>query len=303
MSISATFPKTAKSRLFYVCHVRFGFPVFLSFAALGLLLLLCPTVAHAALSEPVAVFTANPTTGFEPLQVAFQDVSSGHITGWFWDFGDGATSTDQHPSHTYTAPGSYTVSLMVTGEEDTAQVTLAWDAVTEPTLDGYMLYYGPTCGDYPFSVDVGNTTTYTVMGLETGQTYCFAVRAYDSEDESDFSNAVSQTIPSLAPSDTITHPNLITVNGANPDTPSWTDYQLSLTLRSDDDDALGVMFRYQDTANYYRFSWDRQQRYRRLMKRQNGVFTLLAQDTVPYKKGRTYRLEVVAHFQHPRPEF
>ena len=33
------------------------------------------------------------------------------ITGWLWDFGDGTTSTDQNPSHTYNADGSYTVSF------------------------------------------------------------------------------------------------------------------------------------------------------------------------------------------------
>ena len=72
---------------------------------------------------------------------------------------------------------------------------------------------------------------------------------------------------------------------------SWTDYQLSLTLRSDDDDALGVMVRYQDPDNYYRFSWDRQRAYRRLVKVHNGVFTLLAEDSVPYVQGQTYQVD------------
>ena len=71
---------------------------------------------------------------------------------------------------------------------------------------------------------------------------------------------------------------------------SWTDYQLSLTLRSDDDDALGVMVRYQDPDNYYRFSWDRERSYRRLVKVHNGVFTLLAEDSVPYVQGQTYQV-------------
>src|SRR5690606_30707756 len=31
---------------------------------------------------------------------------------WLWDFGDGTTSTAQAPSHTYAAPGTYTVSLI-----------------------------------------------------------------------------------------------------------------------------------------------------------------------------------------------
>ena len=72
----------------------------------------------------------------------------------------------------------------------------------------------------------------------------------------------------------------------------WTDYVVSLTLRSNDNDALGVMIRYQDPNNYYRFSWDRQRAYRRLVKVHNGVFTLLAQDAVPYNQGQSYHVEL-----------
>ena len=71
----------------------------------------------------------------------------------------------------------------------------------------------------------------------------------------------------------------------------WTDYHLSLTLRSDDDDTIGVMVRYQDSNNYYRFSWDRQRSIRRLVKVQNGVFSLLAEDSVQYNQGQTYQVD------------
>jgi hypothetical protein len=49
------------------------------------------------------------------LTVLFTDAStSGHaITSWLWDFGDGHTSTDQHPSHTYAHHGVYTVCLTI----------------------------------------------------------------------------------------------------------------------------------------------------------------------------------------------
>ena len=47
--------------------------------------------------------------------VFFTDTSSGApAVSWFWQFGDGFTSTLQHPSHTYAAPGPYTVTLQVT---------------------------------------------------------------------------------------------------------------------------------------------------------------------------------------------
>jgi hypothetical protein len=43
------------------------------------------------------------------------NVSNGEITGHLWDFGDGQTSTGQNPTHTYTTPGRYTITLTVTG--------------------------------------------------------------------------------------------------------------------------------------------------------------------------------------------
>lgn len=44
--------------------------------------------------------------------VSFTDQSGGNPTGWFWDFGDGTSSTQQNPTHTYTQPGLYSVMLV-----------------------------------------------------------------------------------------------------------------------------------------------------------------------------------------------
>lgn len=60
-----------------------------------------------------ASFTGDPTSGSAPLDVLFSDTSTGDPTSWNWDFGDGATSPERNPTHTYTAPGTYTVSLSV----------------------------------------------------------------------------------------------------------------------------------------------------------------------------------------------
>ena len=67
-------------------------------------------------SAPVAGFSATPTSGMAPLTVAFTDTSTGSPTSWTWTFGDGTTSTDRHPSHTYTTAGSYTVTLAAVNE-------------------------------------------------------------------------------------------------------------------------------------------------------------------------------------------
>ena len=65
---------------------------------------------------PVAAFSGNPTSDCAPLEVCFTDASTGNPTSWSWDFGDGGTSTEQNPCHTYNAPGNCTVSLAVTNE-------------------------------------------------------------------------------------------------------------------------------------------------------------------------------------------
>jgi hypothetical protein len=74
----------------------------------------------------------------------------------------------------------------------------------------------------------------------------------------------------------------------------WADYAVSLKMWSKDDDSIGVMFRYQDGDNYYRFSWDNERFYRRLVKRQGEAFSLLAEDAVPYVPGWVYQVGIVA---------
>lgn len=60
----------------------------------------------------VADFSSSPTSGCAPLIVEFTDSSTGiGINEWSWDFGDGGTSNEKDPSHTYNAAGTYTVSL------------------------------------------------------------------------------------------------------------------------------------------------------------------------------------------------
>ena len=62
-------------------------------------------------APPVASFSTNTTEGNAPLAVAFTDASTGNVTAWAWDFGDGNTSTDRNATHTYAAPGTYSVTL------------------------------------------------------------------------------------------------------------------------------------------------------------------------------------------------
>jgi PKD repeat protein len=70
--------------------------------------------ARPPVPAPVASFTQTPSSGLAPLAVTFMDQSTNSPTSWSWDFGDGSTSTEQSPSHTYSAFGVYTVSLTAT---------------------------------------------------------------------------------------------------------------------------------------------------------------------------------------------
>jgi PKD repeat protein len=63
-------------------------------------------------SALAADFTATPTSGTVPLTVQFTDTSTGSPTTWLWDFGDGTTGSAQNPSHIYTSPGTYSISLI-----------------------------------------------------------------------------------------------------------------------------------------------------------------------------------------------
>ncbi|MBN1924691.1 MAG: PQQ-binding-like beta-propeller repeat protein [Prolixibacteraceae bacterium] len=68
-----------------------------------------------SLHLPASDFSSNTSEGGLPLQVQFIDNSTGDISGWLWDFGDGESSVEQNPVHTYMAEGTYTVSLAITG--------------------------------------------------------------------------------------------------------------------------------------------------------------------------------------------
>jgi hypothetical protein len=59
--------------------------------------------------------------------VAFKDLSVGTVTTWAWDFGDGATSTERHPVHSYAKPGNYVVVLEVVGPQGRSRRSKVWD--------------------------------------------------------------------------------------------------------------------------------------------------------------------------------
>jgi len=114
---------------------------------------------------PLADFEGTPTVGEAPLLVTFTDLSIFTIDTWDWDFGDGNTSTDQHPIHEYVFTGDFTVTLIITGPggSDTLVKTDYIDVnFIIPTAD----FIGtPTTGVAPLEV------TFTDLSVDSVNTW------------------------------------------------------------------------------------------------------------------------------------
>jgi chitodextrinase len=81
-----------------------------------------------------------------------------------------------------------------------ADVTLAWNSNVETDIAGYQISYGFAPGQYGGMVDAGNRTSYRFTDLQSGATYYFAVRAYNTNGlYSPFSPEVSAAIPAATP--------------------------------------------------------------------------------------------------------
>jgi len=113
--------------------------------------------AHFAIF-PSAEFTLHPSEGEAPLVVTFHDESTGDITGWEWDFGDGSSSLDQNPVHSYLSPANYTVSLAVTGPAGT-DIETKKKCINVGNVPAAVFSYDPSTGDDPLIVTFTDEST------------------------------------------------------------------------------------------------------------------------------------------------
>ncbi len=144
------------------------------------------TVATVAVLA--ASFTHTPSLPMINQSVQFTDTSTGSPTSWLWNFGDGGTSSAQHPLHTYTAAGSKNVTLTVTNSNGSNSTTQAISigtplaasfsySPTSPTVDRSMQFTDTSAGSptsWLWNFGDGGTTslqnplhTYTTAGPKT----------------------------------------------------------------------------------------------------------------------------------------
>jgi len=114
------------------------------------------TVSVIAPNPPVADFTGTPTTILERESVTFTN-NSQYAASYLWNFGDGQTSTEANPVHTYMTPGTYTVTLRV-------ENTLGNDTKTRTNYITVNPNTNPPVADFAASeteVNIGGTVTFT----------------------------------------------------------------------------------------------------------------------------------------------
>lgn len=109
---------------------------------------------------PVAQFTMSEQYGTPPLSVQFYNQSLG-ATGWIWNFGDGTTSTQQHPSHLYEQENIYTIGLIALNQwgcaDTTYQVLYVIPTILDLAITGLQLI--DTLSFYRVQTQIANLGT------------------------------------------------------------------------------------------------------------------------------------------------
>lgn len=109
-------------------------------------------------SESSTDFAATPREGYLPLTVSFSGQSASVASGWLWDFGDGSTSTEQNPQHTYSTAGSHTVRMIAYTDAGAETVEKAgYISVTERPQAKFTA--APTAGLGPLEVSFADRST------------------------------------------------------------------------------------------------------------------------------------------------
>ena len=114
--------------------------------------------ATPAATTPVASFSAIRTSGTTPLTVQFIDTSTNSPSSWIWSFGDGYTTMQQNPVHTYTAAGTYTVTLTASNSAGSSTYTQSGYITTTLAVPIASFTSNITTGTVPLYVQFNDTS-------------------------------------------------------------------------------------------------------------------------------------------------
>ncbi len=127
------------------------------------------TTRTITITNPPAVdFISTDTSGCKtPHQVRFQSQASG-ASKWLWDFGDGSTSTEQNPTHTYTSFGEYDVRLtMTTADSCTSTIQKpAFIKIAAPVLPVLLNRNAGGCVPYTYSPQLDPATITEIASYQ-----------------------------------------------------------------------------------------------------------------------------------------
>jgi len=213
-------------------------------------------------SPPVADFSAEKTFVYLGETVQFYDNSKSAPQTWSWDFGDSGTSTEVNPTHLYSTPGNYTVSLTTTN----------YYGNNTETKTAYIEVY-PVDECLKFEDDFEDPDFHPAWSFINGTWSIYSdgtMRQSSNYYGSTYDDACYAIAGSLA----------------------WENYIISCDFRSTDNDYVGFVFNYQDPFNMYMFRWDRQESLRVFSKYVNGEETILASDEVPYVTSTWYHMDI-----------
>jgi len=209
-------------------------------------------ITVTALPPPVAQFTGTPTSGLGPLTVSFTNTSTGSITSYDWTFGDGTTSTAANPVKVYSAAGTYTVSLTVTGPGGNNTQTRTNYVTVTPPAPVAQFTGTPTSGLGPLTASFTNTSTGNItsyawaFGDGTTSTAANPVKVYSAAG----TYTVSLTVTGPGGSNTQTRTNYITVTTAGAPVAQFTATTTWGTAR------LTVPFTNTSTGNITSYAWN-----------------------------------------------
>jgi lysophospholipase L1-like esterase len=266
----------------------------------------------------------NVGANFDDIVVEGTTAAPSDTTAPVWDSGVGICSASDHGGGNAVVVEFGSATDDIDGSAVSYNIyyapTTSWDH-TDWTNNNVLLDVSPGGG-------TSCLYSFTLTGLQNGVEYTFGVRVEDQSGNEDNNTNIAAAIPTLYENfNDNSLDRWVIINNSTRDTPNWYvangiltedvyirgqtidgydigtycyldnfsygDGEIRARLRSQGIDSIGIMFRYQDDDNYYRFSMSKRQGYRKIEKKVAGIFTELSSDTIAYTPNIWYDLKII----------